>query len=277
MVTLEELAQLVNTLQGQQHASNQEISKLTSQNQQFRHGGSPGLVETATEVGQAVQTAISNANPRSSQRQSFGGIKGLGKPPTFRGESARFTKFPASGREALDQQFGPLGAEPVGDVQDKSELIHVALLALTESGSFDIVLGAAPPGLEALRRLVRRWILSVEESAEPFCEKSWFQIGVNCKIWPQDSSSRRNWFADTKRANRAEQRQHLAMNRARLITYWQVRSEIQDFIAARRSQFAFKIVAAKELWTALVSSSSVRACGFERRFIFVENKCRACA
>ena len=41
----------------------------------------------------------------------------------------------------------------------------------------------APSGLEALRRLVRRWILSVEESAEPFCEKSWFQIGVNCKIF----------------------------------------------------------------------------------------------
>ena len=99
----------------------------------------------------------------------------------------------------------------------------------------------APSGLEALRRLVCRWILSVEESAEPFCEKSWFQIGVNCKIFPQDSSSGRNWFADTKGADRAEQRQqpldedikttalealvpseleqHLAMNRARLTTY----------------------------------------------------------
>ena len=204
MATLEELAQ-VNTLQGRQHALNQEISKLTSQNQQFRHGGSPGLAETAAAVGQAVQTAISNANPRSSQRQSLVDIRGLGNPPTFKGESVRFTKLPARGREALDQQFGPLGAEPVDDVQEKSEREHVALLALTESGSFDIVLRAAPPGLEALRRLVRRWILSVEESAEPFCEKSWFQMGVNCKTCPQDSSSARNWFADTKGADRAEQ------------------------------------------------------------------------
>ena len=39
--------------------------------------------------------------------------------------------------------------------------------------------------------------------------------------------------------------QHLAMNRARLITYDQVRSGIQAFIEARRSQFAFKTVATK--------------------------------
>ena len=59
--------------------------------------------------------------------------------------------------EPLDRQFGPTGAEPVEDVPEKSEQVHVALLALTESESFDIVLGAAPSGLEALRRLVRRW------------------------------------------------------------------------------------------------------------------------
>ena len=34
--------------------------------------------------------------------------------------------------EALDQQFGPLGAEPVDNVHEKSEQVHVALLALTE-------------------------------------------------------------------------------------------------------------------------------------------------
>ena len=59
---------------------------------------------------------------------------------------------------ALERQFGPMGAEPVEDVQEKSEQVHVALLTLTESESFDIVLGAAPSGLEALRRLVRRWV-----------------------------------------------------------------------------------------------------------------------
>ena len=59
--------------------------------------------------------------------------------------------------EALDSLFGPIGAEPVEDFQEKCEHVHVALLALTESESFDIVLGAARSGLEALRRLLRRW------------------------------------------------------------------------------------------------------------------------
>ena len=40
--------------------------------------------------------------------------------------------------EALDQQFGPLGTEPADDVLEKSGQVHVALLALTESESFDI-------------------------------------------------------------------------------------------------------------------------------------------
>ena len=55
MATVEELVQMMNTLQGQQHALNQEISRLTLENQQFRQAGSPGLAEIATAVGQAVQ------------------------------------------------------------------------------------------------------------------------------------------------------------------------------------------------------------------------------
>ena len=58
--------------------------------------------------------------------------------------------------EALDRLFGPTGAAPVEDVQEKSEQVHVVFLELTESESSDVVLGAASPGLEALRRLVRR-------------------------------------------------------------------------------------------------------------------------
>ena len=81
------------------------------------------------------------------------------------------------------------------DVQEKSEQVHVAFLALTEVKSFDIVLEA--PG-EALRRLVRRWGLLSEESAELFCDKSWFQIGANYKISPQDLRSGKNCFADTR-------------------------------------------------------------------------------
>ena len=40
--------------------------------------------------------------------------------------------------------------------KEKSEQVRVALSAVTESESVDFVLGAAPSGLEALRRWVRR-------------------------------------------------------------------------------------------------------------------------
>ena len=65
-------------LQGQHHALNQEISKLTPENQQFRQAGSPGPAEIATAVGRAVQTAISNANPRSTTNKVWSTSKALG-------------------------------------------------------------------------------------------------------------------------------------------------------------------------------------------------------
>ena len=184
MATVEKLVQMMNTLQGQQHALNQQISRLTTENHQFRNAGSPRLAKIATAVGRAVQTAISTANTRQNARQSPVDIKGLGKPPTFKGETVRFTEWLRKIRgfliaaygsafcpviewaedqdivittNALEQQFGPLGEEPVDDVLENSEHVHVALLALTGSESFDIVLGAAS-GLEALQLLVRRWV-----------------------------------------------------------------------------------------------------------------------
>ena len=72
MATVEELVQMMNTLQGQHHALNQEISSVTAENLQFKQAGSPRLAEIATTVGQA--------NPRSKERQSLVDIKGLGKP-----------------------------------------------------------------------------------------------------------------------------------------------------------------------------------------------------
>ena len=132
-----ELVQMMNTLQGQHHALNQEIS--TAENQQFRLAGSPGLAEIATTVGQAVQAAIWNANPRPKERQSLVDIGGFGKPPMFKGECSKFTEWlrktpgfliAADGsafwpviewvkdqdnvitNEALDRQIGPKGAEP---------------------------------------------------------------------------------------------------------------------------------------------------------------------
>ena len=47
--------------------------------------------------------------------------------------------------EALDRQFPLIGAEPVANVQEKSEQVHVALLALTESESFDICCSTRRP------------------------------------------------------------------------------------------------------------------------------------
>ena len=154
----------MNTLQRQHRALNREIS---------------WLAEIATTVGHAVQTAISNANPRSHERQSLH-QKVLGNLQRPKENLRKFTEWlrkttaacgsasrPVIERledqdntitnEARDRQFSPIGAAPVEDVQENSEQVHVALLALTESESFDIVLGAAPSGLEALRRLVRRW------------------------------------------------------------------------------------------------------------------------
>ena len=55
--------------------------------------------------------------------------------------------------QAFDGQFGPMGAEPVEDVQEKSEQVHVAFLALTEKWKLRCcVCFTAPPRLEALRR-----------------------------------------------------------------------------------------------------------------------------
>ena len=86
--------------------------------------------------------------------------------------------------EAFDQQCVPLRAEPVDDVQEKCEQVHVALLALTESESFDVVLGAAPSGLEPSRLLVRRWDPLIGGKHRAPLRYSWLEIDANCKIIP---------------------------------------------------------------------------------------------
>ena len=139
------------------------------------------LAEIATAVGQAVQTAISNAGQMNDKvwlrSKALGNLQrskenlrdtlSVRKTTGFMTAACGSAFWPVIERvedqdnvitnEALDRQFGPIDAEPVEDVQEESEQAHVALLALTECESFDIVLGAAPSGLEALRRLVRRW------------------------------------------------------------------------------------------------------------------------
>ena len=58
-----------------------------------------------------------------------------------------------STNDALEQQIGSLNEDPIDDVLEKTEQTDVAPLALKDGVSFDIVPGAAPSGLEALRRL----------------------------------------------------------------------------------------------------------------------------
>ena len=169
--------------------------------------------------------------------------------------------------EALEQQSGPLGATPVDDVLERSEQVHVALLALTESESFDIVLGVAPSGLEALRRLVRRWdplsggkrrallrhILLPDRCKLqdlPAGLEKWEELVRRYEKSKSSGTTTAALDEDIKTAALgalvpSELEQHLAMNRARLITYEQVRNEIQAYIEAHPSQFACKTVAAK--------------------------------
>ena len=95
----------------------------------------------------------------------------------------------------------------------------------------------------------------MEESAELFCDKSWFQIMANCKIFAQDLRNMKNFRYESCKSRwtttvaleqniktaaleafvPSELEQQLAMNRAPLVTYEQ----------GRRSQLAFKTVATK--------------------------------
>ena len=148
-------------------------------------------------------------------------------------------------------------------VEDQDNVItNEALLALTESESFDIVLGAAPSGLEALRRLARRWdplsggkrracLRQISGPQDfPAVSEKWEEVVRRYERSKSSGTTTAALEENIKTAAlealvQAELKQHFAMIRARLITYEQVRSEIQAYTEARRSHFAFKTVAAK--------------------------------
>ena len=139
----------------------------------------------------------------------------------------------------------------------------VALLAKTESESFHLVFGALPSGLEALGRLVRRWdplsgALLRQILVPDWCQLQDLPAGLDkweelVRRYERSKSSGTTAAALEKDIKTfafealvpSELEQHLAMNRARLTTYEQVRSEIQAYIEARRSQIAFKTVVPK--------------------------------
>ena len=114
-------------------------------------------------------------------------------------------------------------------VEDEDEQVHVALLALSESESFNLVLGTAPLSLEALGRRVRR---NGGKRRTLYCDKSW--IRCDWKTFPQGRFERSKssgatttvlddikTFALDVLVRRSEWEQHLAVNRARLIAFEQ--------------------------------------------------------
>lgn len=294
MTTLEELAAIVNSLQGQQAVMVQEVQRLTVENQMLRAATTqpaPGLAEIASAVGQAVQAAMARGSAVGAigaPHRSLIDIKGLGKPPVFRGDASKFNEWlrkteaflvaaygstfrpvvewvedqeTAIVGQDLDDQFGDTGHEPVGEIFEKNAQLHVALLALTEGESFDIVLGAAPSGLEALRRLIRRWdplsggkrrVLLRQILVPDRCKLQDLPAGIEkweelVRRYEKRRAGGTVTSLDDDIKTSAlealvpqELEQHLAMNRARLPTYDNVRAEIQAYIEARRSQFAFR-------------------------------------
>ena len=94
--------------------------------------------------------------------------------------------------------------KPVDDILDKGDQVDVAFSAFTEGESFDIVLGAAPSGLEALRRFVRRGDPPSGGKRRALLRQIIVSVGANYKTFPRDSRSGTNWCADTKEANQAE-------------------------------------------------------------------------
>ena len=279
----------VAAMQAQQATLIGEVARLSTENQVLRQEqAQPTRAEHLMEaLGQAV-TALQAVRTGATQSQSLVDLKGLGKPPVFKNESARFTEWlrKTSGflvaaygasfrqvlewiedqdgpvtREDLHAQFGELSSDPVQDLSEKDAQVHVALLSLTEGESFDVVMGAAPHGLEALRRLVRRWDplsggkrrallrqILVPERAR-FADlasalEKWEELvrryekrraGGVTQVLDDDIKT-----AALEALVPAELEQHLAMNRTRLSTYEAVRGEIQSFIEARRSQAALK-------------------------------------
>ena len=140
-------------------------------------------------------------------------------------------------------------------------------LVLIGSESFDIVLGAAPSGLGALRLVVRRWDRPSGGKRTAVLRQILIPDRCNLQDLPVGLEK---WEALLRRYERSkssatrtatldedceiaalealvlsELEQHLHINRPRLITYEQFPIEIREYTEAHRSQFAFKTVAAK--------------------------------
>ena len=162
-------------------------------------------------------------------------------------------------REALREQFGPDALEEVDKLEEKDSQLHVALQALTEGESYDLVLSAGSGnGVEALRRLVRRWDPASGGKRRALLKQVLNPDRATLATLP---ARLEKWEALTRRferrrANGGPQRpldddirvsaleqlvpqelgNHLALNANRLPDYRAVRAEVVSFLEAHRSQ-----------------------------------------
>ena len=138
------------------------------------------LQTALTALPAAIATATSS---NTSQNRVLVDQKGLGKPPFFdntekgylawsrKTESYITSIFPNSKKILMwateqDTVVGELDVLSVHalsaeftqpEVKLLNEQVHAALMALTNGESFDIVLGTGGEGIEAWRRMARRW------------------------------------------------------------------------------------------------------------------------
>jgi hypothetical protein len=95
VASLEELAQAVAAVSGQQATLLAEVQRLQAENQVLRAANPAWLNRVVQQFGQSTE-ALSTASATASAsggRQSLIDVKGLGKPPPFENEISKFTEW----------------------------------------------------------------------------------------------------------------------------------------------------------------------------------------
>eukprot|EP00971_Amphidinium_carterae_P330074 6462928-Amphidinium_carterae.1 len=290
---MEQLQQSIAELQRQMQEQATELARITQENQllhqQQQQQQQPGqqLQVVVQQLGQAVQ-ALAQTRGGASAVPRLVDTKGLGKPMPFKNDTSKFNEwlrktssyftaaYGSSFKGLLDwvedqeqtittqdlaMQFNDVNSpEYIECLEEKDAQLHAALMALTEGEAFDIVLGCASCGSEALRKLIRRFdpssggrrrvvlkqILNpqrVKLDGLPLALEKWDDLirryekrragGDPAQILDGDIK-----IAALEALVSVELEHHLAMNRTRLTTYEKVRAEVNGFIDAKISQGA---------------------------------------
>lgn len=230
----------------------------------------------------ALPTAIATAtNNKTSQNRVLVDQKGLGKPPFFdntekgylawsrKTESYITSIFPNSKKILMwaaeqDTVVGEIDVLSVPslaaefsqpEVKLLNEQVHAALMALTNAESFDIVLGTGGEGIEAWRRMARRWdpltagrargllreILAPARSTIGDLQGSLEKLEELFRRYTsrRDTGGTMNTLNDDIRMSAleallpAELERHVQLNRARLATYDALRTEVVMYAETR--------------------------------------------